>query len=85
MPKVIVPKGKPPHRAFEGKFTHDSEVDAAYINLNGSRRAKVAKTVEINANVYADFDKKDRLVGIEILNSTHLPPVIKKILRNLRN
>lgn len=43
----------------------DSVVDAAYIRLSG---ASVARTVEMTNEVYADLDKFNVVVGIEVLS-----------------
>jgi len=58
------------------KLEYDKEADAAYIYLKfpiGEGEAK--KTIQVNDNIILDFDSKDRLIGIEILDATK---VLKK-------
>ena len=52
------------------KIEYDSDVDAAYIYLDESPQAKSEKTIELNDNLIADFDKNGKLIGIEILSAS---------------
>ena len=45
---------------------YDSEADAAYIHI--AKKAKIKDTVEIARGVFADIDRKNHFVGVEILN-----------------
>ena len=55
------------------KFEYDKEVDAAYIYLEDSIEEKgVDKTIELDDKVVLDFDKNGKLLGIEILNASHV-------------
>jgi uncharacterized protein YuzE len=63
------------HR-FDGHFTYDPEADAAYIYLDGTIRAGGAtKTREVKGDrdVYLDFDKDGRLIGVEVLGLKRMP------------
>ena len=55
------------------KFEYDREADAAYIYLvypikNGQSKS----TVELKENIILDFDRKGKLLGVEILNASKL-------------
>ncbi len=53
------------------KIEYDKEVDAAYIYLVFPIKDKeVKKTVEINENIFLDYDKDGKLLGVEILNAS---------------
>ena len=53
------------------KFEYDKDVDAAYIYLEDSiAEGEVDKTIELNDNIILDFDKNDKLVGVEILSAS---------------
>lgn len=53
------------------KFEYDKEVDAAYIYLEYPiKDGEVKKTIELNENIIIDFDDKDKLLGVEILNAS---------------
>jgi len=58
--------------------TYDSEADVAYIYFKTEcERRIVAKTREVkdHSEVYVDFDREGRIIGIEILNaSTRMEP-----------
>lgn len=47
------------------KTTYDKEADAMYIYLS---RGRVFKTVPITERVIVDFDKKGKVVGVEMLD-----------------
>lgn len=52
--------------------TYDKAADAAYIQFI---KAKTAKTIELSATQFADYDKQGRLIGIEILDAKkNIPP-----------
>lgn len=53
------------------KFEYDKDVDAAYIYLEDTiGNGEVDKTIELNNNIIIDFDKKGKLIGIEILDAS---------------
>ena len=55
------------------KLEYDKEVDAAYIYLKHPiRKEEVKKTIELNDNIIIDFDNKNKLIGIEILDASKL-------------
>jgi uncharacterized protein YuzE len=55
------------------KFTYDKEADAAYIYLEESiADGEAEKTIELNENIIVDFDKKGKLLGIEILSASEI-------------
>lgn len=47
------------------KLEYDPQVDAAYITLVDG---KVAESEEVRPGIVVNFDAKNRVVGIEILN-----------------
>ena len=51
------------------KFEYDKEVDAAYIYLKHPiEDGEAVKTIELNDNIRIDFDKKGKILGMEILD-----------------
>ncbi len=55
------------------RFEYDKDADAAYIYLEGSiNDREVDKTIELNDNIILDFDKKGKLLGIEILSASKI-------------
>lgn len=53
------------------KFEYDKDVDAAYVYLGHPlKNGEVKKTIELNENIILDFDKKGKLLGMEILNAS---------------
>lgn len=61
------------------KFEYDKDVDAAYIYIDYPIKAGEAKkTIELNENIIIDFDKKGKLLGVEILNASKV--MNKKVL-----
>ena len=50
------------------KVEYDSERDMLYIYFSKSS-SKAAKTVTIAPGVFADFDKNEKLIGLEILEA----------------
>lgn len=52
------------------KFKYDKEVDAGYIYVKYPiKKGEAKKTIHFNENIILDFDKKGKLLGIEILNA----------------
>ena len=61
------------------KFEYDKDVDAAYIYIEFPIKNKgVKKTIELNENIILDFDSKDKLLGVEILDASKI--LDKKVL-----
>lgn len=61
------------------KFEYDQEVDAAYIYLDRQiKEGEVKKTIALNDNIIIDFDKNDKLIGLEILSASKV--FAKKVL-----
>ncbi len=55
------------------RTTFDKEVDAAYIYMvDNIEKGEAIKTVQLNENIILDFDKDDKLLGIEILNASEI-------------
>ncbi len=53
------------------KIEYDKKADAAYLYLKYPiRDGEAVNTMEINENIMLDFDKKGRLLGVEILNAS---------------
>ncbi len=53
------------------RFEYDEGTDAGYIYIKHPIRAGEAKnTIALNENIILDFDRKNKLVGIEILNAS---------------
>ena len=53
------------------RFEYDKEVDAAYIYIEDTiKEGEVKKTIELNDNIILDFDNKDKLIGVEILDAS---------------
>ena len=53
------------------KFEYDKEVDAAYIYIeNTIKEGWVKQTIELNDNIILDFDHKNRLIGVEVLDAS---------------
>jgi uncharacterized protein YuzE len=80
-PRTAGRKGREPltRYPFLGHFTYDDEADAAYIYLGASiKKGGVARTVEVTSDVYADFDTKGRLLGIELLGRSLLPTALNQ-------
>ena len=58
------------------KFEYDKEIDAAYIYLKYPiKECQAKKTIQLNDDIILDFDEKNRLLGVEILNASK---VLKK-------
>ena len=55
------------------RFEYDKEVDAAYIYLEETiKKGEAKKTIELNENFILDFDSKNKLLGIEILDASKI-------------
>ena len=52
------------------KLEYDKEVDAAYIYIKYPiKDGECVKTIELNDNIFIDYSKDGRLLGVEILNA----------------
>lgn len=61
------------------KLEYDKEIDAAYIYLKYPiKNGEAKRTVELNNNINLDYDGKNKLIGVEILNASKV--IDKKIL-----
>jgi uncharacterized protein YuzE len=49
------------------RIEYDTEIDALYIRI---QEKYVDRTVEIEEGLNLDFDKKGRLIGLEVLDAT---------------
>jgi len=60
------------------RVSFDEKADAIYIRFDES---KIVESEEIKSGIIFDFDDKDRVVGIEILNVTGRIPLdnLKKL------
>ena len=57
------------------KMTYDEDANAAYIYLKGKiEKGEVKKTISLNENIILDFDKNEKLIGIEVLNASKVMP-----------
>ena len=57
---------------------YDQEADAAYIYLvDKIEKGQVEKTIQLNDSLSVDFDKNNKLVGIEILNASKMLTKVK--------
>ena len=65
------------------RLEYDKGVDAAYIYIGYSIKEEEAKnTIELNDDIILDFDKKGKLLGMEILNASK--NLSKKVLVEAR-
>jgi uncharacterized protein YuzE len=65
------------------KMTYDRGADAAYIYVKDSIAAgEVAKTIALDRNINLDFDKNEKLLGIEILSASKVLPEKQLIASN---
>jgi uncharacterized protein YuzE len=55
------------------KLEYDSAADAAYVKLSD---AEIVDSEEVRPGVVADYDKQDRVVGVEILHVRKTRPDI---------
>ena len=53
------------------KINFDQQADAIYIKFGSG---KVAKTLEIEEDLYVDLDRKGKYLGIEILDASRKIP-----------
>ncbi|HLC73923.1 MAG TPA: DUF2283 domain-containing protein [Candidatus Nanoarchaeia archaeon] len=61
------------------KIEYDKDVDAAYIYLDYPiKDGEVKKTIGLNDNIILDFNNKDKLIGVEILDASKV--LNKKVL-----
>ena len=52
------------------KLEYDKEADAAYIYLDYPiKKGMAQKTIQLNDNIILDFDRKGKLLGIEVLDA----------------
>lgn len=57
------------------RFEYDDDVDAAYIYLKDKiAKGEVKNTISLNDNIILDFDSKNKLIGVEILNASDVMP-----------
>ena len=60
-------------------FEYDKHVDAAYIYIkHPTKEGGAKKTIALNDNIILDFDKNDKLLGVELLNTSQV--LNKKVL-----
>lgn len=61
------------------RFTYDTEADALAVELVPD--AKSARTVELGAGAYADYDRRGRLIALEVLMASTVYPAkeLKKL------
>lgn len=53
------------------KIEYDKEADAAYIYLVFPiKDNEVKKTIKLNQNIFLDFDKDEKLLGLEVLEAS---------------
>ncbi len=64
------------------KPANNAKVDAAYIHLSVSR-GPITETAELSDDIFIDYDKEGRPVGVEILNARDILP--KKVFRYLKD
>lgn len=60
-------------------FSFDALARAIYIGFSNN---KVAKTIRENHSLFFDYDKNDKLVGIEIIRIQKADATIRKILKD---
>ncbi len=51
------------------KIEYDPERDLLYINF-ADIETKAAKTITVSPGVHADFDKEEKLIGIEVIDAS---------------
>lgn len=53
------------------KIEYNQEADAAYIYLEYPiKEGGAKKTIQLNDNIILDFDEKNKLLGVEILDAS---------------
>lgn len=61
------------------KFEYDKQVDAAYIYLQYPiKHGEAKKTIALNDNIIMDFNKNNKLIGVEVLNASKV--LTRKVL-----
>ena len=61
------------------KLEYDKDVDAAYIYLKYPlKMGEAKKTIALNDNIIIDFDKNNKLIGMEVLNASKV--LAKRVL-----
>ena len=54
-------------------FEYDKEVDAAYIYLKYPiKEGEAKKTIALNNSIVLDFDKEQKLIGVEVLSASRI-------------
>ena len=54
-------------------FEYDKEVDAAYIYLKHPiKEGEAKRTIALNNNIILDFDKEQKLIGVEVLSASRV-------------
>ena len=67
------------------RFKYDDDVDAAYIYLKDRiDKGEVKTTISLNDNIILDFDSKNKLIGIEVLNASNVMPKASLAKRKVR-
>ena len=65
------------------RITYDKEADAAYIYIKYPiKKGEAKKTIPTDAGPIFDFDKKSKLLGIEILDASKV--LNKKFLKEAK-
>ncbi len=59
-------------------ITYDAVADAVYLKVS---KAKVWKTLKMEDRLIVDVDRKNNLVGIEILEASSQKDLVKKLER----
>ncbi len=55
------------------RLEYDKEVDAAYIYLEyPTQEGEAKRTIQLNDDIVLDFDGKNKLIGVEILNASKI-------------
>jgi uncharacterized protein YuzE len=63
------------------KISNDSKYNVGYVKINPM--GKVAYSVEFDKNFVGDFDERDNLVGIELLDAkSYKPEDLQKLMSN---
>jgi len=62
------------------RLSYDKEADAAYIYLKPRILPKeVKKTISLNDDINLDFDKDNKMLGIEVLHASKVLPDKKSL------
>lgn len=54
------------------RIKYDKDIDAKYIKLL-EKKPRVVKTEKVEKWIFVDYDKDNRLVGVEVLNASMYP------------